>query len=219
MKKSQMAQAAFILAASVFVYSFVRAAQTDHRLSGCQALCHLRPAYAGQDRRVPDFELPDINGDKVRFSSFLGKGPVVLNFWTKTCKPCLEEMPSLAQFAQIVRKDGVQVVTICTDDGPEDVQDTLAVVLQGASPPFTILFDPETEVVADKFGTSLYPETWLIDKHGVIRARVDGARDWTAAISLEVVEMISRPASCPVRFLDGKPAGPFATLCGDAELL
>ena len=218
MKNSQLAQGAFILIASVFVYSFVRAAQTDHRLSGCQALCHMRPQYAGQNRRVPDFELPDINGELVRFNSFLGKKPVLLNFWTKTCKPCLEEMPSLAQFAQIMRKDGIQVVTICTDDGPEDVADTLAVVLQGASPPFTILFDPDTEVVADMFGTTLYPETWLIDKDGIIRARVDGARDWTSPMSLEVVEMISRPSSCPVQFLGGKPSGPYASLCGEDEL-
>jgi thiol-disulfide isomerase/thioredoxin len=218
MKNSQIAQAAFILIASVFVYSFVRAAQTDHRLSSCQALCHMRPQYAGQNRRVPDFELPDINGESVHFSSFLGKKPVLLNFWTKTCKPCLEEMPSLAQFAQIMGKEGVQVVTICTDDGPEDVADTLAVVLQGASPPFTILFDPDTKVVADMFGTSLYPETWLIDKDGIIRARVDGARDWTSPMSLEVVEMISRPSSCPVQFLAGKPSGAYASLCGDDDL-
>ena len=99
MKPAQIAQIGFILVASIFVYSFVRAAQIDHRLTSCQALCHLRPTYAGMDRKVPDFELPDMDGKMVRFSSFLGKKPVLLNFWTKTCKPCLEEMPALAEFA------------------------------------------------------------------------------------------------------------------------
>ena len=87
-----------------------------------------------------------------------------------------------------------------------------------AEPPFTILFDPDTEVVKDMFGTTLYPETWLIDGNGVIRARIDGPRDWSNPMALEVVEMIGRPAGCPVSFVRGKPAGPDAKLCGD-ELL
>ena len=106
-------------------------------------------------------------------------------------------------------------MTICTDEGPEAVADTLQVVLQGQKPPFTILFDPEMEVVADKFGTELYPETWLIDGDGIIRARVDGPRNWSDAIPLEVIEMIGRPTSCPVEFLSGKPMGQHGGLCGE----
>jgi len=218
MKPVLIAQILFIVAASVFVFSFVSAAQRDQRLSSCSALCHLSPTYAGMNRKVPDFELPDYHGNPVRFSSFLGKKPVLLNFWTKTCQPCLEEMPMLAQFSQILAKQGVKVVTVCTDDGPDDVRDTLQVVLQGHEPTFTILFDPDTKVVKDKFGTTLYPETWLIDKHGVIRARIDGPRDWTNPMALEVVEMIGRPGGCPVSFVRGRPSGPDAKLCGD-ELL
>jgi len=215
MKLSHVAQIAFILAASVGVFSFVRAAQTDQRLNSCQALCQLRPAYAGHNRSVPDFELPDRNGKPVRFSSFLGGKPVVLNFWTKTCKPCLEEMPALAELAQILKPQGVDVVTICTDEGPEAVADTLQVVLEGKEPPFTILFDPESEVVADMFGTELFPETWLIDGNGIIRARVDGARNWSGAIPLEVIEMIGRPAGCPVEFAGSNPIGQYGGLCSD----
>lgn len=215
MKLSHVAQILFIVAASIGVFSFVRAAQTDQRLNSCQALCQLRPAYAGNNRSVPEFELPDYNGKPVKFSSFLGGKPVVLNFWTKTCKPCLEEMPALAELANILKPRGVEVVTICTDEGPEAVADTLQVVLQGQAPPFTILFDPEMEVVADQFGTELYPETWLIDGDGIIRARVDGPRNWSDAIPLEVIEMIGRPTSCPVEFVSGKPLGQYGGLCGE----
>lgn len=214
-KPARALQIAFIVVACIGVYSFVRAAQSDHRLSSCQALCHLQPTYANLNRTVPDFELPDMEGKPVRFSSLLGKHPVVLNFWTKTCKPCLEEMPMLAELAQIVKKRGVHVVTVCTDDGPDDVKDTLSVVLQGQPPPFTILFDPDTKVVKDVFGTTLYPETWLIDKGGVIRARVDGPRDWTSPLALDVLEMIGRPGGCPVEFARGKAVGPHASLCGE----
>lgn len=204
MKLAQVAQVLFIVAAAVGVFSFVRAAQNDQRLSNCQAMCELGPTYAASNKRVPEFELPDMDGNMVRFSSFLGGKPVVLNFWTKTCEPCLEEMPALQEMAGILDKEGVKLVTICTDDGPDDIKDTLKVVLGGQKPRFTILFDPDTKVVTDKFGTTLYPETWVIDGAGVIRLRVDGKKQWSSSLALEVIEMIGRPFGCPVEFNGGR---------------
>jgi thiol-disulfide isomerase/thioredoxin len=217
MRLAQVAQVLFMLAAAVGVYSFVAAARKDQEWSSCQALCHLHPSYAGRDRKVPDFELPDLQGNRVRFSSFLGKQPVVLNFWTKTCQPCLEEMPKLAEFAVVAASRGVRVVTVTTDEDPEDVRQTLDVVLQGKAPPFVVLLDPDAEVVTDRFGTTLYPETWMIDKKGIIRARIDGnpeERDvpWTDPIPLEVLDTMSRPFGCLVEFQHGC-AVRFENLC------
>ena len=75
------------------------------------------------------------------------------------------------------------------------------------------LFDPERRVVTDLFGTTLYPETWLIDSQGVIRVRVDGARDWSRPVALEVIDMITRPVGCNIEFFGGKPLGPQGALC------
>ncbi len=218
---AQIAQTVFILGASVGVYSFVRAAQADQRFNSCQAWCQMRPNYAGRNRSVPDFQLKNMQGQMRRMSDFTGKGPVVLNFWTKTCQPCLEEMPELADMARILKKDGVTVVTVCTDEGPEAVRDTLQVVLEGQEPPFEVLFDPDGELVVEpKFGTALFPETWLIDKAGIIRARIDGnpgqrGMGWTSSIPLEVLENMQKPGSCPVDFLGGNPSGKHASLCGE----
>lgn len=219
-----VAQIAFILVAAVTVYGFVRAAQNDQRYSACTAFCGMRPDYAARDRTVPEFELPDLEGKPVRMSSFRGK-TVFLNFWTKTCKPCLEEMPALGELAKLLkkRKDMV-LVTISTDESVEDVRDTLKVVLnepagrdgkKPVDPPFVVLLDPESTVVRDKFGTRLFPETWIIDPKGVIRARFDGARDWSDAAVIDIAEMVSRPSGCPVEFFRGQPRGKFAGLCSE----
>jgi thiol-disulfide isomerase/thioredoxin len=209
-----LAQLGFIAVAAIAVYCFVAAAQRDLRRQSCNALCKLQPAYAGADRTAPDFELPDMDGHPVRLSSFRGK-VVYLNFWTKTCGPCLEEMPSVAELARVARgrRDFV-VVTVSTDDGPNDVRDTLKVAL-GGDPPFPVLFDPEAKVVGDKYGTHLFPETWIIDPNGVIRARFDGARDWSTPIAVEVGEVAGRAGTCPVEFYRSAPRGPFAGLCDD----
>jgi len=213
-KTATLVQIAFILVAALAVYGFVRAAQNDQRYSSCTAMCSMAPSYAARDRVAPDFELPDLSGKMVSLSSFRGK-TVFLNFWTKTCRPCLEEMPSLAELGKLLQKRSDMVlVTISTDEGADDVRDTLKVILNGETP-FTVLFDPESKVVLDRFGTKLFPETWIIDPKGVIRARFDGARDWSDATVLDVAEMVARPSGCPVEFLRGAPRGNFAALCSD----
>src|SRR3954462_11882352 len=139
MKTSTIAQIAFILVAAVAVFAFVRAAQNDQRHGSCTALCAFSPAYAGRDRSAPDFELPDMNGKMVRLSSFRGK-TVFLNFWTKTCGTCLEEMSSLAELASVARgRNNLVVLTVSTDEGPDVVRDTLKVLLNGEIP-FPVLF-------------------------------------------------------------------------------
>lgn len=212
MRLGHWAQLLFVVAASVAAYSFVRAARQDHRVASCRALCALGPSYADDDRLAPDFELPDRSGRMVRFSSYWGQ-PLVLNFWTQHCEPCKEEIPSLAELALVGRGRGFAVVTVSADEATDEVEALLSSLLGGGEPPFAVLFDPDLEVIQDTFGTTKYPETWLVDEHRVIRARFDGPRNWSSAVALDAIEMLERPLGCPVAFDRGRPVGPFASLC------
>ena len=69
--------------------------------------------------------------------------------------------------------------------------------------------------VVDKYGTHLFPETWIIDPKGIIRARFDGARDWSASLALEIAEMVQRPGGCPIEFFKSLPRGQYAGVCED----
>ncbi|MBI4950392.1 MAG: TlpA family protein disulfide reductase [Myxococcales bacterium] len=208
------AQILFIAVCAAGVFSFVRAAQSDQRASSCSALCEMHPAYAGRSLRAPDFELPELSGQLVRLSSMLDK-PVVLNFWQKDCQECMIEMPELAAFTRQAK--GVHVITVSVDEDPQDIVDALKVSLQGQAAPFPVLLDPEMAVVKGLYGTTLFPETWLIDTAGVIRVRIDGRRTWSADSIVDgVLEMMSRPGGCPVDMLRGQPVGAFAGLCGDS---
>jgi thiol-disulfide isomerase/thioredoxin len=147
------AQLAFIAAASVFVYGFVSTAKDGERRRACSSICELRPNYAGHSRRAPEFELPNLEGRKVKLSDFRGK-TVILNFWSKTCPPCLEEMPSLSELGQeLAHRDDVVLLTVTTDESAEDARRTLSSILGpsmvNGKPPFEVLIDPESEVVAD----------------------------------------------------------------------
>jgi peroxiredoxin len=214
LRSGVLVQLAFIAVAAVGVYSFVRAAQSDVRRASCNALCSLNPSYAGRDRLAPDFELPTLDGQKVRLSSFRGK-TVFLNFWTRTCRPCLEEMPALRDLADALsHRPDMVVLTVSTDESADEVRDTLKVVINGPVP-FPVLSDPEGKVVRELYGTRLFPETWVIDPKGVIRARFDGARDWSASLAIEVGDMVQKPSGCPIDFFKGEARGRFAAVCED----
>ena len=205
-----------IVCAALGVYGFVSAAKDGETRRSCTSLCALRPAYAARNRLAPDFELPSINGGKVKLSSFRGK-VVILNFWTKTCRPCLEEMPSIADLAKALKphKD-VVLLTITTDESANDARDTMKSVLGGGDPPFEVLVDAESDIVRDKYGTKLFPETWFIDGQGVIRARFDGGRSWASPLTVDLALSLLNPITpCQVGFEAGKPQGPMAGLCGE----
>ncbi|MEM7447386.1 MAG: TlpA disulfide reductase family protein [Myxococcota bacterium] len=140
--------------------------------------------YLGNEFAAPDFALPDRTGALYRLSDRRGR-VVILNFWTVTCQPCLREMPTLESLAKIAAEDwgDVDVVGISTDRGWEDV--SLVVPEDSA---MTLLFDPDRKVVEDKFGTELFPETWIVDRQGVIRLRYDGALDWSKPSVLDVID-------------------------------
>jgi peroxiredoxin len=212
---AKLIELAFIGCAAAGVYGFVAAAKDGETRRSCTSLCALRPDYAAQNRLAPDFELPSINGGKVKLSSFRGK-VVILNFWTKTCRPCLEEMPSISDLAKALKAHpNVMLLTITTDESASDARDTMKSVLGGGDPPFEVLVDAENDVVRGKYGTKLFPETWFIDSEGIIRARFDGARSWASPLTIDLAKSLANPIACNVSFESGKPQGPMAGLCGE----
>jgi thiol-disulfide isomerase/thioredoxin len=213
MKLAGLVQLAFVAVAAVAVYGFMRTGVDAERRRSCGSLCALRADYAGRNRRVPEVELDSLGGGRVRLADYRGR-VVILNFWTKHCPPCLEEMPSLAELAAAVsNRDDVAVLSVCTDETPEEVNETVSSVLGGPSP-FPVLLDPGAQVVTGEFGTELFPETWLIAPDGIIRARFDGPRDFTSPVVMDLIESLLLPTACPADFAGGVPVGAFADVCG-----
>ncbi len=209
---ARIAQFAFIAVAALGVYAFVSVAKEGETRRRCNATCTVRPTYSGYERTAPAFTLKDVNGHDVSLESYRGK-VVVLNFWTRTCGPCMEEMPEIAELARVLKPmEDVAVVTISTDDTAQEASDTLKSVLK-EPPPFAVLMDPDAKNVSGKYGTTLYPETWIIDKNGIMRARFDGAREWSNAAIVQLIEQIRSGGYCEVQARDGKFVGKDAHIC------
>jgi peroxiredoxin len=140
------------------------------------------PHYLGASLRAPDFTLPEQGGGEWKLSDHRGK-VIVMNFWTVTCRPCIQEMPTIELLAEIVEPWGdVEVVAVSTDRSWDEVETIIARTSR-----ITSLLDAERAVVNGKFGTKLFPETWIIDADGVVRLRYDGALDWSDPVALDLI--------------------------------
>jgi peroxiredoxin len=109
---------------------------------------------------------------------------VVLNFWATWCPPCVEELPSLMTMQERMKGRGVVVVGVSIDTDSNAYHRFLRE--RGIN--FLTVRDPG-EAVARMYGTSGWPETYIIDRQGVVRRKFIGAVDWSAP---EVVEFLSK---------------------------
>jgi peroxiredoxin len=172
-------QVLFALAALAAVVVFGGAVRDGEARRSPDALLRmLSPEYEGRNRTAPDFSLRDKDGRAVRLSELRGR-TVVLHFWSRTCPPCIDELQrSLPAFDELVRdRQDIALVLVTTDP---DWASISTLIPDGFRAP--ILFDPSSSVIGGKYGTRLFPETWVIDPRGVIRARFDRALEWESPV-------------------------------------
>jgi peroxiredoxin len=71
---------------------------------------------------APDFSLPELNGQQLQLSSYRGK-VVLLDFWATWCDPCREETPHFVELQDKYGGQGLQIIGVSMDDGPEPVRE------------------------------------------------------------------------------------------------
>jgi cytochrome c biogenesis protein CcmG/thiol:disulfide interchange protein DsbE len=128
-------------------------------------------------RPPPDFTLPALDEavPPVTSADLRGlPGPVLVNFWASWCVPCIIEHPQLMR----LNREGVPVFGVAYKDKPEDSQR----FLRQHGNPFRRLGKDEPGRVAIDWGVYGVPETYLLDRDGVIRWR------WAGPITPEVLD-------------------------------
>jgi len=130
-----------------------------------------RGAMPSQIGRVaPNFSLPD--GPKtIRLADYRGK-VVLVNFWASWCGPCIQETPALVELHH--QRPDIAILGISIDEDPGAYQR----LLQRFHVDYTTVLDPD-EKVARMYGTDGWPETYIVDRTGVIRRKVVGDPDWS----------------------------------------
>jgi cytochrome c biogenesis protein CcmG, thiol:disulfide interchange protein DsbE len=150
-------------------------------------LCLFNGCYRGSrppriNTMAPEFTVQDPD-HKVSLTDFRGK-IVVLNFWATWCPPCVEEMPSLVQMDQRLKDKGVAVVGVSIDVDADVYHKFLNEYRVG----FVTVRDP-AQKTPDLYGTHGWPETYIIDRNGILRRKFIGPVDWN---SPEIVDFLSK---------------------------
>jgi peroxiredoxin len=105
------------------------------------------------------FELPSIEGDTIRLSSYRGK-VVLISFWAIWCRPCVLELPHLRKIAE--RYTGSQLVTLLSINMDQPTDSVAEFVIRNDFK-MKVLYDHGTSL---KCGVEAIPAIMIIDRRG-----------------------------------------------------
>lgn len=117
----------------------------------------------------PEYSVTTLHGERLTSASLQGQ-VVVVNFWATWCPPCRFEIPALQTLHEELADQGVVVLGISTDVGGEE---EIRGFLQERAVSYPVA--RATRAVRQAFGgISALPTTFILDRDGVIRHRVQG---------------------------------------------
>jgi peroxiredoxin len=127
-------------------------------------------------KTADDFSLT-LDGKAQHLADLRGK-IVVLNFWASWCPPCKDETPALNKLQQHIQSRNAIILGVSADEDPQ----AYVRFLQTENVAFPTYRDPSTKGsasgIARAYGTSFYPETYVIDRHGKIARKFVGFQQW-----------------------------------------
>lgn len=131
--------------------------------------------------RAPEFRLQTLDNRSASLSDFQGK-VVMVHFWATWCPPCVEELPTIDKLYRTIADKNFQILAVSVDDGAPEV----AAFLKQNKLDLPVLLDPGRKT-AGLYGTYKFPETYIVDRQGVVRLKVIGPRDWSRPENIQLV--------------------------------
>jgi len=136
--------------------------------------------------QAPDLDIRDeISGRKLTSGDLKNK-VVLVNFWASWCPPCKEEMPSIESlFKDLAGNDKFQMITILYKDPYQD--GTVYMKQNGYTFP---VYSDNNGITARNFGVTGVPETYVIDKKGILKKRVIGPAEWNSPEAINFINSL-----------------------------
>lgn len=131
---------------------------------------------------APDFTLVDRQGKTWTLSELKGQ-VVFVNFWATWCAPCREEMPSMQELYERLPKDKFKMLAIFNKDEPALV-DSFTKKLGITMP----ILDDQANNVGVKYGLTGLPETFIINKKGIIVRKFIGPAQWDSPRYIQMLK-------------------------------
>jgi cytochrome c biogenesis protein CcmG, thiol:disulfide interchange protein DsbE len=127
-----------------------------------------------------------LDGKPAQLSDLRGK-VVLLNFWATWCPPCVDEASSLNALQKEIAPLGGTVLGVSVDDN----QTAYDQFLKTYKIDYPTYRDPSAQV-PKSYGTTMYPETYVIDRRGRIQRKIVGPQDWTSSTMMAYLDSVLR---------------------------
>lgn len=145
--------------------------------------CEKKPVGLVIGEPAPDFSLVDTKGKTWRLSELKGQ-VVFINFWATWCPPCLQELPSMQKLYTVLPKDKFKMLAVLNNDKLPPAQ--FIANQKGVTMP---ILDDSDNQAGFKYALTGLPETFIVDKQGILREKFIGPEQWDAR---EHVQMIMK---------------------------
>lgn len=156
-------------------------------LSGCDNSTPEQPlkTVSSESKVAPDFTLMNMQGEPVSLSQYRGK-VVILNLWATWCPPCREEMPSMEGLYRKYKDQGLVILAVSAD---ENGKKAVSQFLQRTPYSFPILLDSDS-VVQNAYGVFRFPESFIIDRNGIVVKKIIGGHNWMSGSTFELINFL-----------------------------
>jgi peroxiredoxin len=137
--------------------------------------------------RAPDFKAINLaTGDSVSLREYYDGSVTLVNIWATWCIPCRVEMPAMERVYRDLAPRGFKIAAVSIDEGsPEDVR----AFAQDMGLTFDLLHDRSTRI-QQTYQTTGVPESFLINRDGIIVKRIIGAHDWGSPVNRALAERL-----------------------------
>jgi cytochrome c biogenesis protein CcmG/thiol:disulfide interchange protein DsbE len=137
--------------------------------------------------RAPDFRAIDLaTGDSVSFRERYRGSVTLVNIWATWCIPCRVEMPAMERVYQELAPKGFKIAAVSIDEGnPEDVRE----FGRDLGLTFDLLQD-RTTAVSQIYQTTGVPESFLVNRDGLIVKRLMGDHDWNSEVNRKLIQRL-----------------------------
>jgi len=127
----------------------------------------LAAGFLAEAQRLPQIEVQTLGGTKVPIASLHQTGkPTIVSFWATWCKPCINELNSLAErYDELQEELGVTLVAVSIDDSRTSPKVGPFVAGQGWD--YTVVLDPNSDL-RRAMGVNNVPHTFLLNGAGEI---------------------------------------------------
>jgi len=131
---------------------------------------------------APAFELRDSTGRLWKLSDLKGK-VVFINFWATWCTTCKAEAPHKTTLFNTMQGKPFQMLGVLYRDSPSNLPG-YSMKIPVSAP---TLIDPDN-AMAKLYGITGVPESFILDKEGILRERLIGPKEWSSPENMALIE-------------------------------